>query len=97
MILLTLSTRVSKIVQSKTKVLSIQLIAHEIHINWHRLQYDNVTDVCVILLILKGFTNWSKRDFNQFIKACEKYGRDDMDNVCQEVEGKTPEEVCSVQ
>lgn len=45
-------------------------------------------------LLSKGFTNWSKRDFNQFIKACEKYGRDDMDNVCQEVEGKTPEEVC---
>lgn len=45
-------------------------------------------------MLSKGFTNWSKRDFNQFIKACEKYGRDDMDNVCQEVEGKTPEEVC---
>ncbi|XP_001632824.2 SWI/SNF-related matrix-associated actin-dependent regulator of chromatin subfamily A member 5 [Nematostella vectensis] len=44
-------------------------------------------------LLQEGFTNWSKREFNQFIKACEKYGRDDMDNICQEVEGKTPQEV----
>ncbi len=43
----------------------------------------------------KGFTNWSKRDFNQFIKACEKYGRDDIDNICKDVEGKTPDEVSS--
>lgn len=41
----------------------------------------------------QGFTNWNKRDFNQFIKANEKYGRDDIDNIAREVEGKTPEEV----
>jgi SWI/SNF-related matrix-associated actin-dependent regulator of chromatin subfamily A member 5 len=44
-------------------------------------------------LLTTGFTNWSKRDFNQFIKANEKYGRDDIENVAREVEGKTPEEV----
>ncbi|XP_031550358.1 SWI/SNF-related matrix-associated actin-dependent regulator of chromatin subfamily A member 5-like [Actinia tenebrosa] len=44
-------------------------------------------------LLQEGFTNWSKREFNQFIKAIEKYGRDDMESVSQEVEGKTPEEV----
>ncbi|CAH3022601.1 unnamed protein product [Porites evermanni] len=44
-------------------------------------------------LLQEGFTNWSKREFNQFIKACEKYGREDLDNICQDVEGKTPEEV----
>lgn len=43
-------------------------------------------------LLTMGF-NWSKRDFNQFIKANEKYGRDDMDSICNEVEGKSPEEV----
>lgn len=43
--------------------------------------------------LAQGFTNWSKREFNQFIKACEKFGRDDLDNICQDVEGKTPEEV----
>ena len=36
---------------------------------------------------------WTKRDFNQFIKANEKYGRDDLESIAKEVEGKTPEEV----
>ena len=44
-------------------------------------------------LLTCGFTNWTKRDFNQFIKANEKYGRDDIDNIAKDVEGKTPEEV----
>uniref|UniRef100_A0A2K5CPW8 SNF2 related chromatin remodeling ATPase 1 n=1 Tax=Aotus nancymaae TaxID=37293 RepID=A0A2K5CPW8_AOTNA len=44
-------------------------------------------------LLAQGFTNWTKRDFNQFIKANEKYGRDDIDNIAREVEGKSPEEV----
>ncbi|TRY89466.1 hypothetical protein DNTS_022271, partial [Danionella cerebrum] len=44
-------------------------------------------------LLTQGFTNWNKRDFNQFIKANEKCGRDDIDNIAREVDGKTPEEV----
>jgi len=44
-------------------------------------------------LLSMGFTNWSKRDFNQFIKANEKYGREDLDNISKEVEGKTVKEV----
>ncbi|XP_036161626.1 probable global transcription activator SNF2L1 isoform X8 [Myotis myotis] len=44
-------------------------------------------------LLTQGFTNWTKRDFNQFVKANEKYGRDDIDNIAREVEGKSPEEV----
>src|SRR6218665_632911 len=44
-------------------------------------------------LLKQGFSNWNKRDFNQFIKANEKYGRDDIDSISKEVEGKTPEEV----
>ncbi|XP_045393945.1 probable global transcription activator SNF2L1 isoform X7 [Lemur catta] len=44
-------------------------------------------------LLTQGFTNWTKRDFNQFIKANEKYGRDDIDNIAREVEGKSPEDV----
>jgi len=44
-------------------------------------------------LLTMGFTNWSKRDFNQFIKANEKYGREDLDNISKEVEGKTGKEV----
>lgn len=44
-------------------------------------------------MYITGFTNWTKRDFNQFIKANEKYGRDDIENIAKDVEGKTPEEV----
>jgi len=44
-------------------------------------------------LLTQGFTIWNKRDFNQFIKANEKWGRDDLENIAREVEGKTPEEV----
>ncbi|CAL4152713.1 unnamed protein product, partial [Meganyctiphanes norvegica] len=44
-------------------------------------------------LLTLGFLIWTKRDFNQFIKANEKYGRDDIENIAKEVEGKTPEEV----
>merc|ERR1719410_2690273 len=44
-------------------------------------------------LLTQGFTNWSKRDFNQFIRLHEKYGRDDIDAISKEIEGKSPEEV----
>ncbi|KAF4533362.1 hypothetical protein B566_EDAN002760 [Ephemera danica] len=44
-------------------------------------------------LLTMGFTQWSKRDFNQFVKANEKYGRDDIDNIARDVEGKTADEV----
>lgn len=44
-------------------------------------------------LLTQGFTNWNRRDFQQFIKANEKYGREDYENISKEVEGKTPEEV----
>lgn len=40
-----------------------------------------------------GFNNWTKRDFNQFIKANERFGRDDIQHIAKEVEGKSPEEV----
>ena len=49
--------------------------------------------ICFVSFALKGFTNWNKRDFNQFIKVNEKWGRDDIENIAREVEGKTPEEV----
>ena len=49
--------------------------------------------IIYFVLCQTGFTNWTKRDFNQFIKANEKYGRDDIENIAKDVEGKTPEEV----
>ena len=45
-------------------------------------------------LLTMGFNSWSKRDFQQFVKANEKYGREDIDSISQEVEGKTGKEVC---
>lgn len=35
----------------------------------------------------QGFTTWTKRDFDHFIKVNEKYGRDDIENISKEVEG----------
>ncbi|XP_057806008.1 ISWI chromatin-remodeling complex ATPase CHR17-like isoform X2 [Salvia miltiorrhiza] len=44
-------------------------------------------------LLEEGFSTWSRRDFNSFIRACEKYGRNDIKNIATEMEGKTEEEV----
>lgn len=44
-------------------------------------------------LLTQGFGDWNKKDFNQFIKLCGEYGRDDIDSISEEVEGKTPEQV----
>ncbi|KAJ3001472.1 hypothetical protein HKX48_002851, partial [Thoreauomyces humboldtii] len=44
-------------------------------------------------LLSKGFGDWVKRDFVAFCKALEKYGRNDLDGVARDMEGKTPAEV----
>ncbi|KAL8158050.1 hypothetical protein AgCh_002674 [Apium graveolens] len=44
-------------------------------------------------LLEEGFSTWSKKDFNSFIRACEKYGRNDVKGIASEMEGKTEEEV----
>ncbi|XP_073054451.1 ISWI chromatin-remodeling complex ATPase CHR11-like [Primulina eburnea] len=44
-------------------------------------------------LLEEGFSTWSRRDFNTFIRACEKYGRNDIASITSEMEGKTEEEV----
>ncbi|XP_063940291.1 ISWI chromatin-remodeling complex ATPase CHR11-like [Daucus carota subsp. sativus] len=44
-------------------------------------------------LLDEGFSTWTKRDFNTFIRACEKYGRNDVKAIASEMEGKTDEEV----
>jgi SWI/SNF-related matrix-associated actin-dependent regulator of chromatin subfamily A member 5 len=45
------------------------------------------------LLLTQGLSHWSRRDFQQFIKANEKYGRRDLDSISREMETKTPEQV----
>ncbi|KAI3975650.1 hypothetical protein MKX01_023076 [Papaver californicum] len=44
-------------------------------------------------LLEAGFSSWTRRDFNTFIRACEKYGRSDIKSIAAEMEGKTEEEV----
>ncbi|KAI8096387.1 SNF2 family N-terminal domain-containing protein [Halteromyces radiatus] len=41
----------------------------------------------------KGFSNWGKKEFFNFINACTKYGRHDLENIAAEMEGKTLDEV----
>ncbi|GAB2211189.1 hypothetical protein Droror1_Dr00016481 [Drosera rotundifolia] len=44
-------------------------------------------------LLEEGFSTWTRRDFNTFIRACEKYGRNDVKNIAAEMEGKSEAEV----
>lgn len=47
--------------------------------------------ICVCFSL--GFVNWSKRDYIQFVQLNEKFGRDDIEKITQNFEGKTPEQV----
>lgn len=33
----------------------------------------------------QGFSEWTRRDFKQFLQSCERYGRKDRDKICMEV------------
>ncbi|KAF7726770.1 hypothetical protein EC973_008458 [Apophysomyces ossiformis] len=44
-------------------------------------------------LFTMGFSNWSKKDFGNFVNACAKYGRNNLQAIASEIEGKTQEEV----
>ncbi|GLI59043.1 hypothetical protein VaNZ11_000871 [Volvox africanus] len=44
-------------------------------------------------LLEDGFKDWTKRDFNAFVRACEKYGRENIPQIAAEVDGKTEDEV----
>lgn len=46
-------------------------------------------------LLSEGFQDWTKRDFNNYVRACEKWGRNNLNEIQEEVEGKTPELVKS--
>ena len=41
----------------------------------------------------QGFADWSKKDFTAFVKACERFGRDRLQDIAADVEGKTLDEV----
>ena len=44
-------------------------------------------------LMAEGFSDWSRRDFQAFVRGCEKHGRDALQAIAEEVESKTLEEV----
>jgi SWI/SNF-related matrix-associated actin-dependent regulator of chromatin subfamily A member 5 len=44
-------------------------------------------------LMNEGFKDWSKREFGQFVKAAEKFGRADIDAIADDISTKTKEEV----
>jgi SWI/SNF-related matrix-associated actin-dependent regulator of chromatin subfamily A member 5 len=44
-------------------------------------------------LSTQGFGEWTKRDFQQFINASGRYGRDDYENIARDVGDKTIEAV----
>ncbi|KAJ1385584.1 SNF2-related, N-terminal domain [Sesbania bispinosa] len=35
-------------------------------------------------LLEEGFSSWSRKDFNTFIRACEKYGRNDVKSIASD-------------
>lgn len=39
------------------------------------------------------FKDWMRRDFNAFIRACEKHGRESLNAIAKEVESKSEDEV----
>ena len=44
-------------------------------------------------LIQQGFGDWNKRDFQQFINGSARYGRDNYDEIADEVDSKDPDEI----
>lgn len=44
-------------------------------------------------LLEQGFSNWNRRDFTSFVRACERFGRHAIPEITKEIEGKTEEEV----
>jgi SWI/SNF-related matrix-associated actin-dependent regulator of chromatin subfamily A member 5 len=44
-------------------------------------------------LINKGFPEWNKRDFQQFLNGSAKYGRENFEGISEEVDGKNADEI----
>lgn len=40
-----------------------------------------------------GFGSWNRRDFQQFVNGCAKFGRNEFELIATEVDSKTPEEI----
>lgn len=44
-------------------------------------------------LVEKGFPEWNRRDFQQFINGSAKHGRSNYEGIAEEVDGKSPKEI----
>jgi len=44
-------------------------------------------------LLAEGFTTWSRTHFHKFQRACERFGRHNVDQIAHAVHNKSPEEV----
>jgi len=44
-------------------------------------------------LLSEGFHDWTKRDFNNYVRACEKWGRHNETEILKEIEGKSEEQI----
>lgn len=44
-------------------------------------------------LLREGFSTWNRRDFQAFVRAAEKHGRNELGKIAGEIEGKAKEEV----
>ena len=47
----------------------------------------------IINTFIQIFEDWSKRDFNNFVNASARWGRDAIEEIAEEMEGKTIKEV----
>ncbi|RKP38464.1 SNF2 family [Dimargaris cristalligena] len=59
-------------------------------------QAERLTDAELELkerLSTDGFEHWNRRDFQAFIRGCEKYGRTNLKAIADDLEGKTLNEV----
>lgn len=46
-------------------------------------------------LIEKGFPEWNRRDFQQFLNGSARYGRDNYEGISEEVDGKNAQEIAA--
>lgn len=44
-------------------------------------------------LLKGGYSNWNRKDFSAFVRACERHGRNNLTEIAKEIEGKTEDEV----
>ncbi|KAF7684114.1 putative global transcription activator SNF2L1 [Astathelohania contejeani] len=60
--------------------------------SWNKI-LDQKMEEKKLLLYKQGFINWTKKDYMSYIKACEKYGKDNEDKIVEAMNNKDEDEV----